>query len=150
MPRNPRNSRRLPARAAARPGLPNSSDGAQWSDAIRGDISPRIAARPDPAQWGDDELLSLTEAAQLMWPLGPLTARSLRTAAEAGQLPVTLVARKLLTTKAALRELSRCATRTVPATNADSGANAARAGPCPRRRDDAYGRLMRRLEKGPA
>jgi hypothetical protein len=148
MAKNPRNSGRLRASGAARPGLPNLGKGAQWNHAIRGAVPPRIAARPNPAEWDDDELLTLKEAAQLLWPQGPLTARSLRTAAEAGDLPVRLVARKLFTTKRALAELSRCDVRTVPATAADVAANAARAGPYPRRRDDAYGRLTRK--KGPA
>jgi hypothetical protein len=38
----------------------------------------RIAARPDPAHWGDDELLTFAEAAARLWPDGPLTASSLR------------------------------------------------------------------------
>ncbi len=108
----------------------------------------RIVLRPDPAAWGDDELLTLTEAAALLWPDGPLTAHSLRVAAAAGRLPVTMIARKLLTTKRALREMSQCAARTVPATAAASGANPPRAGP--RRRGAAYRRLTRRLGAGPA
>jgi hypothetical protein len=73
----------------------------------------RIAARPDPSQWGDDELLTFVEAANLLWPQGPLTASSLRTAYRAGELEVTLIARKLLTTKKALREMTQGARRKV-------------------------------------
>lgn len=50
----------------------------------------RVAARPDPAAWGEDELLSFSEAAALLWPDGPLTASSLRTAYRAGELEVTM------------------------------------------------------------
>jgi len=108
----------------------------------------RIVLRPDPAAWGDDELLTLAEAAALLWPDGPLTAHSLHVAAAAGRLPVTMIARKLLTTKRALKEMSQCAARTDPATAAN-GANAPRAGP--RRRDDAYPRrrLTRRFGATP-
>ena len=73
----------------------------------------RIAARPDPAQWTDDELLTFGEAAALMWPDGPLTASSLRTAYRAGDLEVTMIARKLLTTKAALRAMTQASRRKV-------------------------------------
>lgn len=72
----------------------------------------RIQARPDPAQWGDDELLTFQEAAALMWPHGPLTASSLRTAYRAGELEVVLIARKLLTTKRALAAMTEAARRT--------------------------------------
>ena len=62
-------------------------------------VLPRIAARPDPDQWGDDELLTLPEAAALFWPLGPLSVSSLRTAIKDGQLAYTEIAGKFLTTK---------------------------------------------------
>ncbi len=109
----------------------------------RGGLPPRVAARPDPGQWLDDELMTLREAASLHWPQGPLTARSLRTAAEAGQLPVTMVARKLLTTRRALKEMSRCAVRTAPGTDRPQS----RAPPEGREdpHEAAYGRLMRIL-----
>ena len=107
-----------------------------------GSLPPRIAARPDPGSWGEHELMTLRESACLMWPDGPLTARSLRTAAEAGQLPVTMVAGKLFTTLAALRELSRCEKRTVPASPARPG-RATRSETD--RPEDAHARLMRRL-----
>jgi len=73
----------------------------------------RVVARPDPAQWRDDELLTFAEAAALMWPDGPLTASSLRTAYRAGQLEVTVIARKLLVTKAALQRLIETTRRQV-------------------------------------
>jgi hypothetical protein len=71
----------------------------------------RIAARPDPSSWGDDELLTFSEAAALMWPQGPLTASSLRTAYRGGALEVVIIARKLLVTKAAIRRMTEAATR---------------------------------------
>jgi hypothetical protein len=71
----------------------------------------RVAARPDPASWADDELMSFSEAIALMWPDGPLTASSLRTAYRAGGLEVVVIARKLLVTKRALREMAEAARR---------------------------------------
>ncbi|WMT76282.1 hypothetical protein [Bradyrhizobium sp. Ash2021] len=71
----------------------------------------RIVARPDPKDWGDDELMTLAEAANLMWPLGPLSASSLRTAYRSGLLETVLLARKLMTTKAALRGMTEAARR---------------------------------------
>jgi hypothetical protein len=75
----------------------------------------RVAARPDPEAWGEDELLSFSEAAALLWPDGPLTASSLRTAYRAGELEVTLIARKLLTTKRAVAAMTEQARRKGPA-----------------------------------
>lgn len=85
-------------------------------------IPQRIARRPNPSQWGLDELLTLEEAAALHWPQGrgPLTARSLRTAADAGVLGTVLIARKKMTTRRQINEMSRCertsASRSPPAT----------------------------------
>jgi hypothetical protein len=73
----------------------------------------RVAARPDPKDWQADELLTFAEAAALLWPDGPLTASSLRTAYRAGQLEVTLIARKLLTTKRALAAMTEGARRRI-------------------------------------
>jgi hypothetical protein len=73
----------------------------------------RIAARPDPAQWSDDELMTFQEAAALLWPQGPLTASSLRTAYRAGELEVVMIARKLLVTKRGLAEMAENARRKV-------------------------------------
>jgi hypothetical protein len=74
----------------------------------------RVAARPDPKDWGEDELLSFAEAAALLWPDGPLTASSLRTAYRAGELEVTVIARKLLVTRRALAEMTAAARRKRP------------------------------------
>lgn len=72
---------------------------------------PRVVMRRDPAQWSDVELMSLYEAAALFWPDGPLTVTSLRTAVRDGKLGVTEIAGKLLTTKAAIAEMSICSVR---------------------------------------
>ncbi|MET4489778.1 hypothetical protein ABIA94_005365 [Bradyrhizobium sp. LA7.1] len=71
-------------------------------------LPPRIARRPNPSQWDLDELLTFEEAAALHWPEGPLTTRSLRTAAESGALGVVIIARKRMTTCRQIQEMSRC------------------------------------------
>jgi hypothetical protein len=72
---------------------------------------PRIAERPSPHDWSDDELLTLPEAAALFWPAGPLSTRSLRTAKRHGQLAVVMIAGKMLTNKRALAEMGHCRLR---------------------------------------
>lgn len=74
-------------------------------------IPRRVAARPNPCDWTDDELMTLAEAASLMWPQGPLTASSLRTAYRAGELEVAMIARKLLVTKKSLAAMTENARR---------------------------------------
>src|SRR5258706_101537 len=49
----------------------------------------RAKARPDPAQWGEDEVMTLVEAAAVFFPEGPLTLSSLRGAAAAGTLEIS-------------------------------------------------------------
>jgi len=71
---------------------------------------PRIVERPDPSQWGMDELLTLPEAARLFWPSGPLTVNSLRRAVDSNQLAHVRIARKLLTTRASILQMAQCAT----------------------------------------
>ncbi len=71
-------------------------------------IPQRIAARPSPDQWGADEILSLAEAASLFWPGGPLSTRSLRTAARDGALATVWIAGKQFTSKGALAAMTRC------------------------------------------
>lgn len=68
----------------------------------------RVRARPDPALWAEDELLTLGEAAALYWPDGPLTETSLRTAVRDGRLPISQIAGKFFVTKTALRNLTVC------------------------------------------
>lgn len=55
--------------------------------------------------------MTLAEAAALLWPDGPLTTTSLRTAVRQGRLDVAEIAGKLLTTKAALQRMSVCRRR---------------------------------------
>jgi hypothetical protein len=76
-------------------------------------MPPRVAARPSPDQWSEDELMSLPEAAALLWPDpdAPLSTRSLRTAERDGQLAVFVIAGKMLTTRRALAEMGCCRRR---------------------------------------
>lgn len=73
-------------------------------------VPPRIAKRPSPDDWANDELMTLPEAAKLFWPEpdGPLTTTSLRTAVRDRQLEVAIIAGKFLTTKAAVLKMSNC------------------------------------------
>ncbi|MBR0925199.1 hypothetical protein ABH973_002398 [Bradyrhizobium ottawaense] len=75
-------------------------------------IPRRVKAKPDPATWGDDELLTLAEAAALLWPEGgPVTASTLRTCYRSGLLEVVVVARKVLVTKKAIAAMTEKARR---------------------------------------
>jgi hypothetical protein len=66
----------------------------------------RARSRPDPRQWADDEPMTLAEAAAVFFPDGrPLTLRSLRTAADTGELAIAKVAGKNLTTPGAVRAM---------------------------------------------
>jgi len=67
----------------------------------------RVKSRPNPDQWGDDEVLTLVEATALFFPEGPLTLSSLRSAVAAGTLEIARVAGKDLTTPRAIRKLVR-------------------------------------------
>jgi hypothetical protein len=67
----------------------------------------RVLARPDPAQWSEDELLSLPEAAALFWPSGPLTTASLRTAVRDGKLKICVIASKHFTSRSEIEEMTR-------------------------------------------
>lgn len=68
----------------------------------------RVAQRPSPDNWKEDELMTLPEAAALFWPEGPLTTTSLRTAVRDRQLEVAIIAGKFLTTKGAIHRMSAC------------------------------------------
>jgi hypothetical protein len=63
----------------------------------------RAKARPDPAQWDEDEVMTLVEAAAVFFPQGPLTVSSLRRASAVGTLEIAKVAGKALTTPRAIR-----------------------------------------------
>ncbi|WP_051380479.1 hypothetical protein [Bradyrhizobium sp. WSM1743] len=66
-------------------------------------IPRRVVERPNLKDWSRTEVLSYAEAAALLWPSGsPLTASSLRTAQAAGLLETVMIARKRLTTLAAI------------------------------------------------
>lgn len=71
----------------------------------------RIRQRPNPADWSDEELMTLNEAAVLFWPHGPLTTTSLRTAVRDRVLDVAEIAGKLLTNKQAIVRMSKCRPR---------------------------------------
>lgn len=75
------------------------------------DLPPRVAQRPDPAQWSGVELMTLEEAAKLFWPQGPLTTTSLRTAVRDGKLEIAEIAGKILTNKESIAKMSICAVR---------------------------------------
>jgi len=76
--------------------------------------SKRVAARPCPASWGDDELLTFSEAAELFWPDGPISTSTLRTAARGGILEIAVIAGKFFTTKRALTLMGRCRPQAKP------------------------------------
>ena len=77
-------------------------------------LPPRVVARPNPKDWADDALMTLEEAAALMWPQGPLTKNSLKRIWEKGGLEVTVLNRKLLVDKRALSAMAVAARRTRP------------------------------------
>ena len=66
----------------------------------------RLSVRPNPEAWGDDELVSLAEAVGLFFPLGPLTAESLRVARRRGELACVEVCGRTFTTPRAIRAMS--------------------------------------------
>ena len=81
----------------------------------------RAKTRPDPAQWGEDEVMTLVEAAAVFFPEGPLTLSSLRRAAAAGTLEIAKVAGKDLTTPRAIRKLVKPSCRASKPSRHDSG-----------------------------
>ena len=74
----------------------------------RADVPERIARRPAPTQWSSDELLALHEAVALMWPEGPVTVSTLRTAVAAGDLAHVRIAGRIYTTPAAVAAMTAC------------------------------------------
>ncbi|MCA1529459.1 hypothetical protein [Bradyrhizobium yuanmingense] len=71
----------------------------------------RVKLRPSADAWSDTEPLLLEEAAALLFPNGPYTASTLRTCYRQGLLEVTVCARKLTTSKRAIREMMEAARR---------------------------------------
>lgn len=94
----------------------------------------RVAVRPSPDMWAEDELLTLPEAARLFWPDGPLTTTSLRTAVRDGMLEIRTVAGRHMTTPAALRRLGLPRSEGTPAGSSVSEAAASMLGRLDRRR----------------
>jgi len=70
-------------------------------------VSQRVANRPNPKDWGEDELMTLPEAVSLMWPDGVITVSTLRTAIRDGLLPHVRVGRRMFVTKRGLADLGR-------------------------------------------
>jgi hypothetical protein len=68
----------------------------------------RVARRPDPDEWSADELMALHEAVALLWPRGPLTVSSLRTAIARGELAFARIAGRIYTTRDALAAMAAC------------------------------------------
>lgn len=66
----------------------------------------RLQARPLPADWPEDEPMTLPEAVAVFWPDGPLTITSLRTAIRNGDLAFRKIAGKVFTTPRALKEMT--------------------------------------------
>ncbi len=79
----------------------------------------RVARRPDPGAWSEDELLALHEAVALLWPRGPVTVSTLRTAIAAGELAHARIAGRIYTTRAALAAMAAC--RRAPGANRGAG-----------------------------
>ena len=79
-----------------------------FANASRDSLPKRVVARPTADLWFPDEILSLEEAIHLFWPDGPLTTRSLRTAARDGALAVVWIAGKIFTTPGAIADMTRC------------------------------------------
>jgi hypothetical protein len=69
----------------------------------------RLGTRRLPADWGDDDLLTLAEAKALFFPAGPFTATALRSAAERGELSASRICGRLYTTPSAVRRFSQVA-----------------------------------------
>ncbi len=88
------------------PETPSRKDSPARRDPRRG--RRRAELRRDPTNLGDTELISFREAVEIFWPNGPLSVSSLRTAERDGLLAVAFIAGRLYTTKAALREMTRC------------------------------------------
>ncbi len=66
----------------------------------------RLDRRPAPGDWGLDELVSLSEAAALFFPSGPMTANALRIAFRRGELAAVEICGKLFTTPREVASMS--------------------------------------------
>lgn len=65
----------------------------------------RVAAKPRPEDWRDDDAMTLAEAVAVFYPQGPLTVSSLRTEIRKGRLLAAEVAGRLYVTPARLKGL---------------------------------------------
>jgi len=92
-----------PSRASCQPILDRPSGKG------RRETPERVERRPDPAQWSEHELLALHEAVALLWPDGPVTVSSLRTAIAKGELAYVRLAGRIYTTRAACAAMAACA-----------------------------------------
>ncbi|WGS22202.1 hypothetical protein [Bradyrhizobium sp. ISRA463] len=81
----------------------------------------RAKARPNPAQWDEDEVMTLVEAVAVFFPDGPLTLSSLRKATAVGTLEIAKVAGKDLTTPRAIRKMVKPSCRAAKPNRRDSG-----------------------------
>lgn len=73
----------------------------------------RLRLRPHAADWEGDELVTLAEAAALLFPNGPVTTASLRIAHHRGALATVDVSGRLHTTLSAVRHATSPRLRTV-------------------------------------
>ncbi|WP_156917688.1 hypothetical protein [Salinarimonas rosea] len=67
----------------------------------------RVERRPDPRSWDPDEIMTLPEAAALLWPDGVVTVATLRTAIRDGILVPVRIGRRLFVTRRLLAALGR-------------------------------------------
>lgn len=86
----------------------------------------RVARRPDPGAWAEDELIGLHEAVALLWPDGPVTASTLRTAIAHRKLAYVRIAGKIYTTRADLEAMASCRKCPPAAPRPDAAAREAR------------------------
>lgn len=90
---------------AARPSCQQPRAG--HSEKRRRKTPERVARRPDPDAWSEDELLGLHEAVALLWPNGPVTVSTLRIAIARGELAHARIANRIYVTLAALASCRR-------------------------------------------
>ena len=67
----------------------------------------RVRARPRPELWDPDEPMTLHEAVAPMFPAGPISVWTLRTARRQGQLGTVTVAGRIYTSVEAVRAMTR-------------------------------------------
>ncbi len=74
----------------------------------------RVAEKPNPADWGMDEPLTLYEAVALLWPNGPVKVATLRAEIHAGRLPYRRIGKAFCVTREGLATLGQCALKGAP------------------------------------